>query len=308
MLQLRSILQSATRDAMFTRLFFVLTYLLAGVVASPVALGQGIDSIEEIAIFPYLSPQKLTQLYLPLAKNLEQELDHPVRVVSAPNYTSFMKRLERQEYLLVINASHMARMAQLDSHYVPILRPITDLDAVVVIPSGSILKDISGLQNGRVAVPSPIAQITQIAGALMRESGLEPGKDVTLVNHPTHSSAVLAVVNGFVDAAVVSSRALDQIGDRVDGKVRVLKDSKQLRAPVPGRAPPVIYQVSPTLGQGAQEELKRIISHFANDTPEGKAFIDRFGYQGLRSLDPGELEAMDPFLPELRLQLGNEGK
>jgi ABC-type phosphate/phosphonate transport system substrate-binding protein len=75
------------------------------------AQSRELTSLREIAIFPYLSPQKLVQLYAPLSKALASHLGHPVRVVSAPNYPTFMKRLAQGEYNLVINASHMARMA-----------------------------------------------------------------------------------------------------------------------------------------------------------------------------------------------------
>jgi phosphonate transport system substrate-binding protein len=144
-------------------------------------------------------------LYQPLAQDLKRSLGHPVRVVSALDYATFMARMAQQQYLLVINASHMARMAQLDDDYTPILRPVTDLEAVVVVPRHSLVTQLSELRGATVGVPSRIAQITQIAGALIREAGLEPGTDITLVHHPTHSSAIMAVIHGLAKVAVVSS-------------------------------------------------------------------------------------------------------
>lgn len=289
-------------------------YRLKTLFAAPMLLlssalwGFGLESINEIAVFPYLSPQKLVQLYKPLAQDLELKLGHPVRVVSAPNYTKFMERLAQHRYVLVINASHMARMAQLDEEYQPILRPLTDLKAVVVVPRNSALMDTAELRNAVVGVPSRIAQITQIAKAMMREEGLEPGTDITFVHHPTHSSAVMAVANGKAQAAVISSRAMDQLRDRVGDRLRILSDSGNLTGALPGKAPPVIYQVSPLLDIQAREQLVQIITRFTNNTKAGQAFINQFGYRGLRHLEPGEMEAMTPFLPALRAQLVESGK
>ncbi|MEJ2693158.1 MAG: PhnD/SsuA/transferrin family substrate-binding protein [Candidatus Thiodiazotropha sp.] len=293
---------------MSIRTFAGILCMLIGTSLPMASLGADVKNIDEIAIFPYLSPQKLVQLYQPLAQNLGVILDHPVRVVSAPDYVSFMSRIANQEYLLVVTASHMARMAQLDSNYISILRPITDLEAVAVVPRASPLRNLSELRGATVGVPSRIALITQIAVALLRDAGLEPGQDVTLVYHPTHSSAVMEVVNGLADAAVVSSRAMNQIGEKLGDKVRVLSDSSKLNGTVPGQAPPIIYQVSSELDNPARDELAKMISNFANHTDEGRAFINQFGYQGLRPLTLGELEAMDPFLPALRVQLRQEGK
>jgi hypothetical protein len=89
--------------------------------------------------------------------------------------------------------------------------------------------------------------------------------------------------------------------------VWVLADSSNLKGTLPGRAPPIIYQVNSALDVPAREQLVRIISRFANNSKTGQAVISQVGYKGLRPLKPGEMEAMDPFLPELRKQLAEKG-
>ncbi|MCG8006610.1 MAG: phosphate/phosphite/phosphonate ABC transporter substrate-binding protein [Candidatus Thiodiazotropha lotti] len=268
------------------------------------AQAYGLASVREIAIFPYLSPQKLVQLYAPLSKALTSQLGHPVRVVSAPDYTSFMERLRQGEYTLVINAAHMARVAQLDYGYLPLLRPQTDLEAVLLVSSQAPYTEISQLRGATAGVPSRTALITQMASQMFQESGLEPGIDIKLIHHPTHSSAAMDVIQGNTQAAVISSRALDQLQDRLAGKLRKLTGSSQISGTLPGRTAPIIYQVSPELDKTSSARLAEIILDFANNSEAGRKFIDQFGYQGLRPTNHDDMQSLNPFLPALRRQQG----
>ena len=285
------------------RRHILLLLLLICLSVTPAKAG-GLDSVREIAIFPYLSPQKLVQLYAPLSKALASHLGHPVRVVSAPDYTSFMARLRKGEYNLVINAPHMARVAQLDYGYRPLLRPQADLEAILLVSSQAPYTQVSELRGATVGVPSRTALITQMAAQLFRESGLEPGVDVKLVHYPTHSSAAMEVIQGNTQATVISSRAQDQLRDRLAGQLRKLTGSGQLSGALPGRAAPIIYLVSPELDRTASNRLAEIILDFANNSEAGRRFIDQFGYQGLRRLSSDEMHSLDAFLPALRRQLG----
>jgi len=264
-----------------------------------------LKSIQHIAIFPYLSPQKLIKLYQPLTQYLSEKLGHKVQIISAPSYAEFMHRISNKDYSFLINASHMARMAQLDSDYHPFLRPINNLNAVMVVSNKSQLESINLLKNKVVAVPSRIAQISIMAEAMLNQAELQPGKNLIMRHHPTHGSAVKAVINGLADAAIVSSRALIQIKKRLGNKIKIIASSTDLKGDIPGIAAPIIYMLNPDISIQSQLKLQQLILDFVNNTVTGKKFVDSFGYGGLRTISEDEMKQLDPFIPSLRKALSH---
>ena len=87
----------------------------------------------EIAIAPFLPVQTLVKNYAPLCVYLQSKLNEPVTIISAPDYKTYYKHIERQEYSIIITTAGSAYLAWAESGYIPLLRPVTNTSPALVI-------------------------------------------------------------------------------------------------------------------------------------------------------------------------------
>jgi ABC-type phosphate/phosphonate transport system substrate-binding protein len=253
----------------------------------------------EICVLPYLSPKGLADTYGPLAAFMERQLGRPVRIVTTRDYGELIQRTARKEFPILVTAAHFARMAEVDTGYIPVLRPLTNYYEVVVVAKDSPLRAVGELRGKTVTVPDMTAQTTLMGRLLLRKHGLDPDRDVNLVVAGSHRNAVEAMLAGRAQAAIVSSGGFRHQPEEVKTRARVVAP---LGDEAVGRkeAIPVIYAISPKVPAAEAARYAALIQKFANEDAEGKEWINKLSYQGLRPPTADEMTAIDPHVRELR--------
>ena len=253
------------------------------------------DKAIEIGILPVVSTRTLLTTYQPLREYIEEKSGQPVSVVTAPDYRTFIERTQRGEYQFVITAPHLARFAQMDAGYIPIMRLTRELRAIVVVRVDSTIHTLSELRNKRVSTPDATAILTMLGIQLLRDTDLEPGKNVTLQAYPSVNSSALAVLSGDADAAVTAQTALNQMSDEVRAGLRTISTSKSI--------PHMIYLASSKVPPTEVERITKILLDFQADKTRSKQFFERTGFLGYVQPTAAELKNLDPYVTELKRQL-----
>lgn len=249
----------------------------------------------ELGVFPYLSTRAILGVYHPLQQYLEKQLHRPVLVVTAPDMRTFVERTQAGAYPFVVTAPHFARLAQQDAGYRPLLRAKRDLVGVVVVADGGAVRTYADLRGKMIATPDSLAIITQLGLSLLKDHGLVPGRDVTIEETPSHNSAVLAVKQGAVAAAIVSQTAFMQMTADQKAGVRVLGQTAQV--------PHVMLLARGNVPAREVDRFVHLVQTFVETTPEGGRFISTLGYLGLRAPTDAELRSLDTYLDTLRAGL-----
>lgn len=151
---------------------------------------------------PILSTQKLIARFKPLVDQLSAELGQPIRMETASNYAVFLQRTRAQRYDIVFTAPHFYYLANKESGYQVIVRVNgAELKAIIVATKASKITQLSELRGKRIATPDSLSMVTAIIRNHLREAGLDPDKDVTLIATPSHNTALLTAYNGSTEAA-----------------------------------------------------------------------------------------------------------
>jgi phosphonate transport system substrate-binding protein len=262
----------------------LMLYLLSAAIAHA---GPGSDRQAdehlELAVAPFLPAATLVSNYQPMRAYLEQHLKEPVLFVTAPDYKTFYERTQRREYPVIITVANAAYMAYAESGYVPMLRPVIYTRPVIVVPRLASLTRIQDLRGKTIALPDTLAVVAMQSAQMLRELGLDPGKDVTLKYLPNHSAAVNHVISGEAAAAIVSDRALLQMPAATQTGVRVIETWEK------GAVPGVVYLANPGLSPQRVAQLTQAILKFVRETPEGREFIKKMGYGDLTPAMPQDL-------------------
>jgi phosphonate transport system substrate-binding protein len=273
---------------------FLLVLALALTGAGPAAHAEPPAPTLEIGIAPFLPARVMVQNYQPLRVYLERRLKQPVLLVTAPDYKTYFQRIERHAYPLIITVAHSAWLAHADAGYLPLLRPRIDTRPALVVVRGSAIAGMADLRGKTVALPDALAIVAMQAQTMLREAGLDPGREVRVRHEPNHAAAVNYMLAGEADAAIVSDRALQQMPAASRDHVQTLQTWDA------GALPGVVYLASPTLARERAAELQRLILEFTRDTAEGRELMEQLGYGGLVPASADDLKPIAPYGVQLR--------
>lgn len=248
----------------------------------------------EIGISPFLAVKTLVQNYAPLRDYLQIRLNEPVTIVSAPDYKTYSRCIQKREFPVIIAAANASYLAWAESAYVPLLRPLVYTRPVLVVAKDQPFKQVSELRGKTVAMPDALAVVSMQGLQMLREAGLEPERDVTVKNMQNHSVAVNFVIAGEAAAAIVSDSAVMQMPLSIRKNITIAYTWKK------GAMPGIVYLGSPDMPRERLEQLSKAIYEFARDTPEGIKLMKNMGYGGLIPVAPEELRALAPYAALLK--------
>lgn len=251
----------------------------------------------EVGVLPNISARVLLAQYQPMREYLSREMNRPVQVSTAPGWTAFHQRTLALEYDLVVTAANLARVAQLDRGFVPLLSHAPAIRGVVVFATGRPMRSIAELRGQALALSNPQSLIALRGMQWLAENGLQRDVHFRTVATPTDDSVGNVVLRGDAVAAILSAGEFRAIPESISSRLQVLTTF----AEVPG----FVVMASPRLPAAEARAIREHLLAFAAGSVEGKAFFAATGFTSLRELAPGLMESMDPFVePTRRLMAG----
>lgn len=243
----------------------------------------------KLGIAPHTSARVILEMYQPLRLQLERALGLSVDVVTAQDFTEFARRMLRQEYDMVVTTGHQARLAQTEGEYSPLLTYSADFRAVALVPGSSKLKSAKDLVGKPVLGLSPTSLVTLWGQHWMKQNG---NPDALRYVSASDSVARL-VIAGDAAAGFTSLANYQSLSRELQSQMRFLVISE----PLAGR----VYMLN-NRQAARKEQIEAALAGFAN-SPEGKAYFEKYKLEGYRKLKPKELEAMEPYAREVRNSL-----
>ena len=247
-----------------------------------------------IGILPTLSPRVLLGSYQPFRTYLEKNLRRPVEMVTAKDFSAFHRSAARGDYDIIVTAAHLARLAEIESGYIPLATYKSPNRALLLTSSKAPLQNIQDLRGHTVATLDRSALITSQSLVWLKKQGLQEAVDFKLLETSSHNSAAYSVLSGESVLAIISPGGWRMMPAK-------LREGLKLLASLPP-LPSMMWLLNPRLHQAAPN-LKIVLLDFSPDLPEGKQFFDATGFQGMREVTPQEMKSLDPFLPYLKQNL-----
>ena len=260
--------------------------------AVPRAAWSQVDGTLEIGVLPNISARVLLAQYQPLREYLARELKRPVQVSTAPSWNVFHQRTLALEYDVVVTAANLARVAQLDRRYVPLLSYQPAIKGMVVSANAKPIKSIAELKGQTLALSNPQSLVTLRGMQWLAENGLQRDRDFQTINTPTDDSVGSVVVRGDAVAAMLSGGEYRAIPESVKAQLQILTSFAEVAG--------FVVMASPKLPAADARAVKEQLQNFAAGSEEGKAFFASTGFTGMREPTPGLMESMDPFVEPTR--------
>lgn len=242
-----------------------------------------------LGVAPHTSARVILEMYQPLRAFLEQTLQRPVDVVTAPNFTEFARQMLAQAYDLAITTGHQARLAQTDADYTPLLTYAADFRSVIVVAGAGPIQTSAQLKGQPLLGLSPTSLVTLWGQHWLAQQGV-----LQKPNYVSASDSVARqVIEGQAAAGFISLANYQSLPRDMQSRLRFLVIS----APMAGR----VYLLN-ARHRAQHTALHDALLRFAS-TPAAQAYFTHYKLDGYRELRPGELEAMTPYASEVRASL-----
>jgi phosphonate transport system substrate-binding protein len=237
-------------------------------------------------VFPNLTAKQIVAAYRPLADSLEQQLQRRVVLHSARDFKTFVERTRQGEYDILLTAPHLAWLARQDAGYRPLLKYAQPTRGLLVVKADSPFDKLGALRGHLIATADPIAVAVLAVEADLAAHGLRRGIDYRTTDSGTHLNAVMQVINGRADGAMLGLHPYLLMPPDLRLQLRVLAETRPLSS--------LMYLTHPRLRDTVAQAVRKALLDFAA-TPEGQAFMQRGGYGGFVPVDGSELHAFRPY-------------
>lgn len=237
-------------------------------------------------IFPYLTAKETIEVYRPLADTLEKHLQRQVVIYSARDFSIFADRTRRGDYDILLTAPHLAWLARQEAGYRPLLKYVQPVRGMLVVKADSPFDSPHALRGRTIATADSIAVAVLAVQAELAARGLRHNTDYRTTDSGTHLNAVMQVINGRADGAMVGAHAYTLMSPELRRQLRVLAETPPLSG--------LMYLSHPRLREAEAQTVRKALLNFAA-TPEGLAFMQRGAYGGFAAVDDRELHAYRPY-------------
>lgn len=267
----------------------------AAAVALPQDAGDGDRPYLVFGFLPIVSSERLVRRFSPLVDYLSQQTGLEIRMETAPDFAAFIRRTrEPGRYDILFTAPHLYYLAHRDSGYRAVARVAREhMKAVIVVPGDSDISAPAGLAGRRLATTDPLALATLLARALLRDAGLDPDTDLTLVATPSHNASLLAAYQGNTDAAVLMRPLYLRAPAAVREQMKIIASTRGV--------PHMPIAVAPWVDEDLGGRLRRALLGLTRSA-RGRALLQQTGMPGFAPVRGDEYDTLDGVAAQVKVE------
>lgn len=267
-------------------------FMLASMIflSLPTAYAQTVakDKPLVMGFFPLYSAVVLFERYGPLKNYLEDRLGRSVRLETAKDFPTFLKRTAERRYDFAVTAPHFALRAVDDGNYRIVATHKNSGQQLILVHKDNDWRGLESLRGKVVGTAAAKALMTRMGKRRLAEAGISGNDAPTYIAYKSHNAAVEAVLAGKVDAVITSNNVASKMMGQ--GKpVRILD-----KGVIYPNMPLMIATDQPTsLDRSIQEALLAL-----SDNASGSSLLKRIGSKGYRIVNAKDYEVLRPYVPK----------
>lgn len=273
--------------------------LLGLFIISPAALGseppKNTQQTELVFGFlPILSTEKLFTRFAPLVDHLAKELGQPIRMETAPDFATFLKRTNNKRYDILFTAPHFYYLANKNAGYQVIVRVAAkELRAIIVARKDSDIKTVKDLKGKKLAIPDALSLGAVLVKNTLQQHGLQPGVDVILVETPSHNASLLSAYYGTTDASGLMIPPYKRSTQKV-------RDS-MVKITITNGTPHMPISVANSVASSTRKKLQQILVNLSTNNEGHKLLMHLSWPMGFTKASYEEYQQLDWVIKQLNI-------
>ena len=265
------------RFLVFLMALCVLTAPLRHAAAADVHGGKAL----RLGIAPFSSIPILLRMHEPLRGFLAQTLAQDVTIFSAANHERFRSNALGGNYDIIITPAHFLPVL-VDNGYVPLVRYRNPFVLLLVTHKRSGIQKVEDLHGRIIGLPDYLSFFYSVGKQWLDALGWQADRDYTLSEQPSHTSALLAVHSGQIDAALTT----------LPPWLLLKSDVRSRLMPINAGIPPLPSMTTLArkgLGVKVVDRVRAALNAFPR-SPQGKRFFETTGYGGYVASEAADVE------------------
>lgn len=248
----------------------------------------------QMGLLPYLSGERLFEYFLPMKDYLEAKLKRRIVLSTAPDFKTYVQRAARGEYDIYQTAPHFALLAEAEHGYRRVGKLTRELDGDVIVALNSPIQRVEDLRGRVVITPDALAITSMLGEHLLKDHGLNPGRDYRLMRANSHNNAIMTVHHGGADAALTSAAVFEQLTPEIKRELRILAKTRKV--------PHMMVMAHKRIPEKEYQRLKTALLAFTRNGP-GQKFFEITGYGDIGPITDADMARLKPFLIDLKDRL-----
>lgn len=242
-----------------------------------------------MGVAPFMSPDKLSKRLAPLRNYLSDKLKLEVVIELTRNPKQLLERTAAGRYDFVFTGPNFALRAFDSGLYLPGAIPEKFTEFIIITDSSSTINSIEQLKGKSISVPPKKGTIAKILPNYLQMNGLSKEALPNIVYYPSHNAALLAVLNGDVDASFVPDFSYHSLLP-VGASVKEISRTEPL--------PAISFIFAKRLPDNLREEIITTLVDL-NKSDRGKVVLKKISFPPFRRYSYREFD-------NLRIYLGKD--
>lgn len=244
----------------------------------------------KFGVFPYLSAERMDDIYAPISSKLTQILNRKVKFRTSSTFKIFLGKLKEEYYDFALIQPFWYPIAVDEKGYISLLRMKEPFVSLIMVPDGSQIHKPDDLRGKIIATPPAFVPVVHMAKRALIKRGIVPGKDVTLIAYKSVDSCFQNVLIGKASACVAPPFASAIFEESMNVKLRTIVKSFSI--------PNLAFIIHPRVPEQDRLRIRQTIMSW-NASEKGRKLLARMQTKGFVPIIDKEYDAVRVFLKEI---------
>lgn len=243
---------------------------------------------------PIVSPERLVERFAPLTAYLSRELEIEIRMETAPDFRTFVQRTnDEQRYDILFTAPHLYYLAHNNHGYRAVARvDRPGMQAVIVASRAQGIESVEDLRGRRLATTDSLALATVLVRASLKQTGIDPDKDLTPIPTPSHNASLLSTYQGATDAAALILPVFRRASPDIRESMVIIAKTRMV--------PHMPIAVAPRIDSAMAERIGEALIAL-NESPEGRLLLSHLDWPGFVAVQEDEYATLGSIIKALEV-------
>lgn len=274
---------------------WLFTCLLGGLLSVLALPSVAAEPALEMGVLPNMSARVLMTQYEPMQHYLTTNLGVGVQVSTASNWREFYQRLKQGDYQVAVAAGNVARLAEKDLGYVPLVSYEPQVPALLVTRKGVTTPPLKLLTGSTLAMANPASLVVFEGIRWLEQQGLVAGKQFQTLIVRADDSVGNAILRGEAAAGVMSMGEFKAHPLEVRDQLFIHTQFSEVIS--------FLVIANPKLDPAVADKLKKLLLGFDQREKDGRVFFERSGFKGIGPINPVAMLRLDAYLDKTRALL-----